>query len=150
MLEKLKLCYNKKVQLVSQLAAKQVEWKAMLCIFPLTFHDHTCLATNPVFTGCEKLLQKVAFYDFFLIGNQIHSKAALSKLKQYATQIFIYSRKAVLLWVFLPVRYLCWITIESFWIIHVNPQLSQKFQLPDLATRILNLDPVYMEWGTPV
>ena len=38
-------------------------------------------------------------------------------------------------------------TIESFWIIHVNPQLSQKFQLPDLATRILNLDPVYMEWG---
>ena len=140
MLEKLKLRYNKKVQLVSQLAAKQVEWKAMLCIFPFTFHDHTCLATNPVFTGCEKLLQKVAFYDFFLIGNQIHSKAALSKLKQYATQIFIYSRKAVLLWVFLPVRYL----------IHVNPQLSQKFQLPDLATRILNLDPVYMEWGTPV
>ena len=36
----------------------------------------------------------------------------------------------------------CWVTIESFWIIHVNlqfVQLSQKFLLPNRATRILNL-----------
>ena len=65
LLEKLKLRYNKKVQLVSQLATKQVEWKAILYFFQLTFHDQTCSVTNPVFTGCEKLLEKVAFYDFF-------------------------------------------------------------------------------------
>ena len=55
----------------------------------------TCLQTNPVVTGCEKLLQKVelSFLLFFLIGNQIHSAdiplriiVILSKLKQFAIQ----------------------------------------------------------------
>ena len=37
-----------------------------------TFHNQTCLATNVVVTGCKKLLQKVAFFNFFF-RNQVHS-----------------------------------------------------------------------------
>ena len=120
-----------------------MSWKAMLHILAPMINQ-TCLATNLGVAGCQKLLQKVEIsFLFFIFLNWKPNSFCwyFFEDKSFFQQIeaVCHSREAVLLWVFLPIKYFCWITIESFWIIHVNLQLSQKFQLPNRATWIWNL-----------